>query len=173
MKRRITSAIYLSLFGLCVLASGMTFTSCGDDDESKDPGFNNTKTFTINSRSYAIRSAGYYFNDVYGNFSIVFSADNQDLSRQLTHAPSAYLKINIPQEKCNMTCDLTQSLNSSYAIFYVQTADGSFADFTEGKIRISVSNNHITAYMRGTAEKGPTLELQYDGSISKSQQEIW
>ncbi len=177
IKSFLTSRKSFMLPAFAALAMfSMVFASCGDDEEENmgGPSMENTKSYTINGKKYDVKSVGYYFNDTYGNFSILFTAENLDLSRQLSTAPKLpYLKINIPNEKCNMTCDLTQSLNSSYAIFYVQTNEGSFADFTSGKIYISIRSNKIKALLTGQAEKGPKLELQYEGSVVRSEKEIW
>ena len=155
---------------LCV-----TITACGDDEEKvPGPQFDNTKTFVINGKTYNIKSVGYYFNETYGNFDIIFTSSEMDLSHKLTSEPSSpYFKISIPQAKCNMSADLTRSLNTEFAIFYIQIHEGSFADFTTGKIYVHVENNKVRAYMEGTAEKGPTMRLAYDGAAVRSYEQIW
>lgn len=166
-------SIAMSVLTLSVMC--VTLTACGDDEEKYNgPKFDNTKTFTLNGKTYNIKSAGYYFNDTYGNFDIIFTSNEMDLSHKLSAEPSApYIKVSIPQEKCNMMADLTYSLNSSYAIFYVQIKEGSFADFSKGKIYVRVENTKVSVYLEGTAEKGPSLSIAYDGSAVRSYEQIW
>lgn len=164
----------MTLSVVAVAALSLSMSACGDENNDDGPSFDNTKTFSINDATYPVKSVGYYFNDTYGNFKLMFTSTEMDLSRQLTSEPtSPYLIINIPQEKCGMSLDLTQSLNSSYAIFYVQTSDGAFADFAKGRIYISVNGSKVKAHLSGTAEKGPELSLYYEGSAQRSDKQIW